>query len=66
VASAFARLQESGELGSEVATEDLALEVVAALQGGYLLAETMQDEQPFVLAVDMALGWVKAHARVDR
>jgi TetR/AcrR family transcriptional regulator, transcriptional repressor for nem operon len=66
VASAFARLQESGELGSEVAAGDLALEVIAALQGGYLLAETMRDEQPFALALDMALGWVKAHARVDR
>ncbi len=66
LASAFARLQENGELSSEVAAEDLALEVVAALQGGYLLAETMQDEQPFVLALDMALGWVKAHARADR
>ncbi|MEU7888751.1 TetR/AcrR family transcriptional regulator [Microbispora bryophytorum] len=54
-----------GSQCSEVAAEDLALEVVAALQGGYLLAETMQDEQPFVLALDMALGWVKAHARAD-
>ncbi|GAA1287372.1 hypothetical protein Psi02_71030 [Planotetraspora silvatica] len=59
-------LQESGEQGSEVAAEGLALEVVAALQGGYLLAETRQDEQPFALALDMALGWVKAHARADR
>ncbi|GAA0402081.1 TetR/AcrR family transcriptional regulator [Microbispora corallina] len=66
LASAFVRLQESGELHSEAAAEDLALEVVAALQGGYLLAETMQDEQPFVLALDMALGWVKAHAWEDR
>ncbi|MEU6431746.1 TetR/AcrR family transcriptional regulator [Microbispora sp. NPDC046973] len=66
LAAAFARLQESGELDSEVVAEDLALEVVAALQGGYLLAETTQDEQPFVLALDMALGWVKAHARADR
>jgi TetR/AcrR family transcriptional regulator, transcriptional repressor for nem operon len=66
LASAFTRMQESGELGSEVAAEDLALEVIAALQGGYLLAETMQDEQPFALALDMALGWVKAHARADR
>ncbi|MFG1827850.1 TetR/AcrR family transcriptional regulator [Microbispora bryophytorum] len=65
MAGAFARLQDGGELSSEVAAEDLALEVVAALQGGYLLAQTMQDEQPFVLALDMALGWVKAHARTD-
>ena len=61
LANAFARMRESGELDSESAPDDLALEVVAALQGGYLLAETMQDEQPFVLALDMALGWVKAH-----
>ncbi|GAA4567185.1 hypothetical protein [Planotetraspora kaengkrachanensis] len=40
--------------------------MVAALQGGYLLAETRQDEQPFVLALDMALGWVEAHAMADR
>jgi TetR/AcrR family transcriptional repressor of nem operon len=66
LAGGFARMQENGELDPEVAAGDLALEVIAALQGGYLLAETMQDEQPFVLALDMALGWVKAHARADR
>jgi AcrR family transcriptional regulator len=66
LAGGFARMQENGELAPEASPEELAFGVIAALQGGYLLAETMQGEQPFVLALDMALGWVKAHARVDR
>jgi hypothetical protein len=59
-------MQENGKLDSEVAAEDLAVGVIAALQGGYLLAETMQNEQPLVLALDMALSWVKGHIRTDR
>jgi AcrR family transcriptional regulator len=60
LAGGLARLQEEGELGSEVTAEELALGVIAALQGGYLLAETMQDDQPFRLAIDMALSWIRA------
>jgi AcrR family transcriptional regulator len=66
LASGLVRMQENGELDSEVAAEDLAVGVIAALQGGYLLAETMQNEQPIVLALDMALSWVKGHIRTDR
>ena len=65
LASGLARIQDNGELDSEVAAEELAVGVIAALQGGYLLAETMQDEQPFELALDMALSWVKGHTRTD-
>ncbi|WP_373317687.1 TetR family transcriptional regulator C-terminal domain-containing protein [Planotetraspora silvatica] len=60
LAGGLARLQEEGELGSEVTAEELALGVIAALQGGYLLAESMQDDQPFRLAIDMALSWIRA------
>jgi TetR/AcrR family transcriptional regulator, transcriptional repressor for nem operon len=55
-------MQENGKLDSEVAADDLAVGVIAALQGGYLLAETMQNEQPLVLALDM----FKGHIRTDR
>jgi TetR/AcrR family transcriptional repressor of nem operon len=65
LASGLARIQDNGELDSEVPAEELAVGVIAALQGGYLLAETMQDEQPFELALDMALSWVKGHTRTD-
>jgi hypothetical protein len=66
LASGFARMQESGELDSEVDPYKLAVGVIAALQGGYLLAETMQDDQPFVLALDMALSYVKGHIKTNR
>lgn len=46
LAAGLARRRESGEL---------AVAVITALQGGYLLAEAMQDERPFTVSLDMAL-----------
>ncbi|GIH51766.1 transcriptional regulator, TetR family [Microbispora rosea] len=63
LADGFTRIREGGELGPAAEPGELAVAVVAALQGGYLLAETMQDERPFLIAVDMALDHVKAHVR---
>jgi AcrR family transcriptional regulator len=63
LADGFARMRESGELDPGADPGELAVAVIAALQGGYLLAETMQDERPFAVALDMALDHVKAHVR---
>ncbi|WP_432933008.1 hypothetical protein ACQPZZ_16625 [Microbispora sp. CA-135349] len=41
----------------------LAVAVIAALRGGYLLAEIVQDERPFLVAFDMALDQEKAQVR---
>ncbi|GAB3151750.1 TetR/AcrR family transcriptional regulator [Microbispora hainanensis] len=63
IADGLARMREAGELDPGADPEELAVAVIAALQGGYLLAETMQDEQPFVVALDMAFDHVKAHVK---
>ncbi|GIH67519.1 MULTISPECIES: TetR/AcrR family transcriptional regulator [Microbispora] len=63
LADGLARMRESGELDPGADPGELAVAVIAALQGGYLLAETMQDERPFAVALDMALDHVKAHVR---
>ncbi|MEU8171475.1 TetR/AcrR family transcriptional regulator [Microbispora hainanensis] len=63
IADGLARMRENGELDPGVDPGELAVAVIAALQGGYLLAETMQDEQPFIVALDMALDHVKAHVK---
>ncbi|MEV4299808.1 TetR/AcrR family transcriptional regulator [Microbispora rosea] len=63
LADGFIRMREGGALDPGAEPGELAVAVVAAMQGGYLLAETMQDERPFLVALDMALDHVKAHVR---
>ena len=41
---------------------ELATGLMAALQGGYLLAQTAQDVKPMRIALDMAIGHIKAYA----
>ncbi|GII59523.1 hypothetical protein Pth03_79120 [Planotetraspora thailandica] len=65
LASGLARMQENGEVDPEVTAEELAVGVIAAIQGGYLLAGTTQDAQPFALALDMAPSSAKGHMRTD-
>ncbi|WP_326835207.1 TetR family transcriptional regulator C-terminal domain-containing protein [Amycolatopsis rhabdoformis] len=62
LAAALSRIQAAGELDSEVAPEALAVGVIAALQGGYLLAHTTQDTDQLRASLDMALGQVRFHA----
>ncbi|MEN3540339.1 TetR/AcrR family transcriptional regulator [Microbispora sp. ZYX-F-249] len=64
LADGLARMRDSGELDPGTDPRELAVAVIAALQGGYLLAETMQDERPLAVALDMALDHVKAHVRI--
>ncbi|GAB3895356.1 TetR/AcrR family transcriptional regulator [Microbispora bryophytorum] len=63
LADGLTRMRESGELDPGADPRELSVAVIAALQGGYLLAETMQDERPLAVALDMALGHVKGHVR---
>lgn len=62
LASALSRLQAVGDLDSGVVPESLAVGVIAALQGGYLLAHTTQDTDQLRATLDMALGQVRAYA----
>lgn len=57
----FARMQRRGELVSEADPHTLATAIMAALQGGLLLAQTTRDAQPLEIALDMALAHVASY-----
>lgn len=56
------RMKDSGVLRADADAAELATSLMAALQGGYLLAQTAQDVKPMRIALDMAIGHVKAYA----
>jgi AcrR family transcriptional regulator len=58
----LARMKDSGVLRADVDAGELATGLMAALQGGYLLAQTARDVKPMRIALDMAIDHVKAHA----
>ncbi|HWW51442.1 MAG TPA: TetR/AcrR family transcriptional regulator [Verrucomicrobiae bacterium] len=59
----FSVMQSRGELSSSASPRDLAISVLAALQGGLLLAKTAHSPAPLILALKMALRHVDAHRR---
>jgi AcrR family transcriptional regulator len=62
----FAVMQSRGELSPSANPHDLAISVLAALQGGLLLAKTTRSTAPLALALNMALKHVDAHRRLPR
>ncbi|MET9356242.1 TetR family transcriptional regulator [Streptomyces sp. NPDC006617] len=62
LAAGLARMRESGILVRNADTERLATGLMAAVQGGYLLAQTAQDVAPMSIAIDMAIAHVKRYA----
>jgi AcrR family transcriptional regulator len=63
LADGFAKMRESGELGSSADPRDLAIGVLCAVQGGLLLAKTSRSEEPLEVALDMAFDHVASHSR---
>jgi hypothetical protein len=55
----LAAMQDRGEL-QRVVPDDLAVAIMAALQGGLLLAKTTRSVRPLELALDMAITHVEA------
>ncbi|MFI6361027.1 TetR/AcrR family transcriptional regulator [Streptomyces sp. NPDC050743] len=55
------RMKDSRVLRADADAGELATGLMAALQGGYLLAQTAQDVKPMRIALDMAIGHVKAY-----
>jgi len=53
-------MRDSGVLNPDADPDRLATGLMAALQGGYLLAETAHDIRPMEIALDMALDHVKS------
>jgi TetR/AcrR family transcriptional repressor of nem operon len=61
LASALSRLQAAGELDLDVAPETLAVGLIAALQGGHLLAHLSQDADQLHATLEIAFDQVRAH-----
>lgn len=55
----FTEMRESGLISRTADPVDLAVTVMAALQGGLLLAQTTRDAHPLELSLDMALAHVE-------
>jgi TetR/AcrR family transcriptional repressor of nem operon len=58
----LARMIDEGVLRPDADPELLATGLMAALQGGYLLAQTARDVAPMQIALDMAVAHVKSFA----
>jgi TetR/AcrR family transcriptional regulator, transcriptional repressor for nem operon len=54
-------MQDKGTLKPDANPEQLAISLMAALQGGYLLANTAHDVKPMQIAIDMALEHLRSY-----
>lgn len=59
------RLQQEGLIPQDVDITQLATGFVAAVQGGYLLAQTARDVRPMALSIDMAISYVRMLSREE-
>jgi TetR/AcrR family transcriptional repressor of nem operon len=63
LASVLRRLQDGGALPADVSVDQLATGLIAALQGGYMLAQTERDVAPMATSIDMALAHIESLCR---
>jgi len=56
------RMRAGGVLRADADPDALATGLLAALQGGYLLAQTARDIRPMEQALDMAIAYVRSFA----
>jgi AcrR family transcriptional regulator len=56
------RMRQNGTLRQDADPVTLATGLMAALQGGYLLAQTARDSAPMAIALDMALDHIRSYA----
>jgi TetR/AcrR family transcriptional regulator, transcriptional repressor for nem operon len=61
LAAGLRRMQADGALGPDADPGRLAVGLMAALQGGYLLASTARDVRPMEIALDLALDHVRSY-----
>jgi AcrR family transcriptional regulator len=62
LADGLERMRTSEVLRQDADAKELAVGVMAALQGGYLLAQAAHDTRPMAIALDMAIEHVKSFA----
>jgi AcrR family transcriptional regulator len=55
------RMQESGELDAKASPADLATGLLAAVQGGYLLAQARHDPESMRISLDMAVDHIRSY-----
>lgn len=63
LAAGFRRMREDGVLPASADPDALAVGLMAALQGGYLLAQADHDVAPMATALDMALAHIESLTR---
>ena len=61
LAAGLRRMQAKGTLRLDADPDQLAVGLMAALQGGYLLANTAHDVRPMEVALDLALEHLKSY-----
>lgn len=54
------RLRDAGTLPKDASIDPLATGLMAALQGGYMLAQTARDVTPMATSLDMALAHIES------
>jgi AcrR family transcriptional regulator len=62
LADGLAGMVDAGELRADANTTDLALSVIASLQGGLLLAEMSRSTRPLEVALDAAIAHLRSFA----
>lgn len=62
LADGLERMRAKGALRPDADPAELATGIMAALQGGYLLAQTAHDSAPMAVALDMAIDHVRTFA----
>jgi AcrR family transcriptional regulator len=60
IAAVLQRMKENGFLREDADPDRLAVSLMVALQGGYLLAQTARDLTPMRIAVQMALDHIES------
>lgn len=60
LAEVLDRIQERGDLPADASVDQLAIGLMAAVQGGYLLAQTAQDVTIMGTSIDMALDHLQS------
>jgi hypothetical protein len=55
-------MQDRGELDASADAAELAIGIMAACQGGYLLSQTARSARPMALALDLAIRNMEALA----
>jgi TetR/AcrR family transcriptional regulator, transcriptional repressor for nem operon len=64
LADVLRRLQDTGGLPAEMSADQLATGLLAALQGGYMLAQTERDAAPMATSIDMALDHIESLSKL--